>query len=292
MLDSMPMEPWGTVADLVAVLDVKPDGEGSYVGPVRASEERPVVEASQILGQAIVAAGRHAPGRRPVHASMIFTRVVDARAPYAIELDEVAGGRTFTGVVARATQGGRVGAAGTMLLDVTAPDVMRHQVAPPDVAGPDASTPYDMGVTGRDIRVVDNAYNNDPDAPVGPPLLDAWVRYTDVPDDPVMHAALMAQFIGHMSIAAAMRPHAGIGQSQAHKTLSTGVNALTLSMHADVRADHWLLYHHDSTFAGDGMTHSACTVHDEDGALLASFSTDCMVRAMGERANVDSKTAM
>jgi acyl-CoA thioesterase len=286
------MEPWGDVADLVAVLDVQLQGDGTYVGPVRASEERPVVEASQILGQAIVAAGRHSPGRRAVNTSMIFTRVIDARARYAIELEEVADGRTFSGVVARATQGGRVGAVGTVLLDVTAPDVMRHAVDAPNVARPDDSAPYDMGVTGRDIRVVDNAYNNDPDAPVGPPLLDAWVRYQGVPDDPVINAALVAQFIGDMSIAAAMRPHAGIGQSQAHKTLSTGVNALNLSIHADVRADQWLLYHHDSTFAGDGMTHSACTVHDEGGTLIASFTTDCMVRAMGERAGGDPKTAM
>ena len=286
------MNPWGDVADLIAVLDVKPVRDGVYVGPVRPSEERPVVEASQILGQAIVAASRHAPGRRAVNTSMIFTRVVDARAEYAIELEEVAGGRTFSGVVARATQNGRTGAVGTVLLDVTAPDVMRHAVDTPKVSGPDDAAPYDMGVTGRDIRVVDNAYNNDPDAPIGPPLLDAWVRYREAPDDVALNAGLIAQFIGHMSIAAAMRPHAGIGQSQAHKTLSTGVNALNLSIHADARADQWLLYHHESTFAGDGMTHSACTVFDESGALVASFSTDCMVRAMGERAGGDPKTAM
>jgi acyl-CoA thioesterase len=283
---------WGDVSDLVAVLDVQPDGAGSYVGAVRPDENRPVVEASQVLGQAIVAAGRHAPERRVVNASMIFTRVIDARAPFAIELDEVAGGRTFTGLVVKATQGGKVGAAGTLLLDVTAPDVMRHAVDAPKVTGPEDSAPYDMGVTGREIRVVDNAYNNDPDAPLGPPVIDAWVRYERVPGDAVMHAALLAQFIGHMSIAAAMRPHAGIGQSQAHKTLSTGVNALTLALHADVRADQWLLYHHDSTFAGDGMTHSACTVHDEAGALVASFTADCMVRAMPERTGGDPKTAM
>lgn len=276
------MEPWGDVADLVDVLN----------GAVRPSESRPVVEASQVIGQAIVAAGKHAPGRRAVNTAMIFTRVIDAREPFAVEFDEIAGGRTFTGLIVRATQNGRVGAAGTMLLDVGAPDVMRHAVEMPKVAGPDESTPYDMGVTGREIRVVDNAYDNRADAPVGPPLLDAWVRYERVPDDPVMHAALMAQFIGHMSIAAAMRPHAGIGQEQAHKTLSTGVNALNLSIHADVRADQWLLYHHDSTFAGDGMTHSACTVHDEGGALIASFTTDCMVRAMPARQGADPKTAM
>ena len=62
-----------------------------------------------------------------------------------------------------------------------------------------------------------------------------------------------------------MRPHAGIGQSQAHRTLSTAINAIHISFHANVRADRWMLYQHHSTFAGDGMTHSECRVYDVEG---------------------------
>ena len=40
---------WGDAADLVAVLDVQPDGAGRYVGAVRIDARRPVVEGSQIL---------------------------------------------------------------------------------------------------------------------------------------------------------------------------------------------------------------------------------------------------
>ena len=83
-----------------------------------------------------------------------------------------------------------------------------------------------MGVTGRDLRIVDDAYTGDPEAPVGPPELDAWVRFRPLPDDPALHAGLVAQFTGHLSIAAALRPHAGIGQAQAHVTLSTAINAI------------------------------------------------------------------
>jgi acyl-CoA thioesterase-2 len=39
-----------------------------------------------------------------------------------------------------------------------------------------------------------------------------------------------------------------------------------------------MLYHHESTFAGDGMTRSTCRVYDVEGRLLASFSVDAMVR--------------
>jgi acyl-CoA thioesterase-2 len=285
--------PWGDVDDLVALLDVRPDGEGRWVGAVHPRSERPVVEGSQLLGEAVVAAGRAHPGRRVVSGWMGFTRVADATRPVALELEPVADGRTFTALTVRAVQGPTVCAAGMLLLDVTAPDVMRHAVAPPDGPGPEGAEPFDMGVVGRELRIVDGAYTGDPDAPVGPPVLDAWVRFTPLPHDPALHAGLLAQFTGHLSIAAAMRPHAGIGQDQAHRTLSTGINAITISFHADVRVDEWLLYHHVSTFAGDGMTHAEGRVHTEAGALVASFTVDAMVRAFADpNAPVDDRTAL
>jgi acyl-CoA thioesterase len=287
---------WGDASDLVEVLDVRPDGDGRYEGVVRGwSARRPVVEGSQMLGQAIVACARHAPGRRVVSAHMVFLRVADAARPLSFELDEVSGGRTFTTVRVGVLQDRRSCATGTFLLDVTAPDVVRHEAALPASArgGPDAAAPFDMGVTGRELRFVDAAYTGDPGAPVGPPVIDAWVRFRSIPEDPAIHAALLAQFTGHIPIAAALRPHAGVGQDEAHRTLSTAVNAIAIAFHADVRADRWMLYHHESTFAGDGMTHAACRVHDEHGRLLASFSVDAMVRAFrSDSGPVDERTSL
>jgi acyl-CoA thioesterase len=284
---------WGEASELVEMLDVRPEGDGVYVSIARADHRRPVVEGSQILGQAIVAAGRHAPGRRVVSSQMAFLRAADARLPVQLQLDELSAGRTFTCLSVRASQRDRLCAGGILLLDVTAEDVVRHSVPAPVIAGPYDSEAYDMSVTGRDVRVVDGAYTNDPRAPVGPPVIDAWVRFREVPDDPSLHAGLLAQFTGHMSIAAGLRPHAGVGQLQSHRTLSTAINAIALSVHGPIRADRWMLYHHESTFAGAGMTHSACRVHDGDGRLLASFSVDAMVRkfAAGSSA-ADERTSL
>jgi acyl-CoA thioesterase-2 len=284
---------WGDTADLLDVLDVRPVGGGRYVGATRPSPGRPVVEGSQMLAQAVVAASRHAPGRRVVSAHMMFLRVADTTRPLELALEELSSGRTFTGVAVAVHQGGRRCAAGELLLGEVAPDVVRHAVPPPQVPGPYGSEPFDMGVTGRDLRVVDGAYSDDPDAPVGPPVIDAWVRHRDVPADPALHAALCAQFTGHMPIAAALRPYAGIGQAQAHRSLSTAVNAIALAFHADVRADRWMLYHHHATFAGEGMTHAGCRVHGEDGALLATFGVDAMVRRFGGGpVPADARTAL
>ncbi len=284
---------WGDAADLIDVMDVRPDGPLHFVSPARSDGRRPVVEGSQMLGQAVVAAGRHAAGRRVVSATMMFLRAADARLPLRFELAELSAGRTFTGLTVQVRQGERCCAAGTVLLDVPSEDVIHHAAEPPAVPGPYECDPYDMGVTGRDIRVFDGAYTNESDEPVGLPVIDAWVRFRDVPAEPALHAGLLAQFSGHMSIAAALRPHAGISQAQAHRTLSMGINAISLSLHRDVRADEWLLYHHLSTFAGDGMTHAECRVHDIEGDLLASFTVEAMVRPFPAGTGaVDDRTAL
>jgi len=96
-----------------------------------------------------------------------------------------------------------------------------------------------------------------------------------------------------MPIAAALRAHAGIGQAEAHRTISTGINAIALSFHRDVRADQWMRYYHRSTFAGDGMTHAECRAYTEDGDLLASFTVEAMVRGFADLSQQgNARTAM
>jgi acyl-CoA thioesterase-2 len=286
---------WGDATHLVDVMDVRPTGEGlSFLGVARSDERRPVVEGSQMLGQAIVAASRHAAGRRVMSASMILLRAADAHQPLQFELKELSSGRTFAALSVQVLQGERRCAAGTFLLDTPSDDVVRHAVDAPDVPGPYECPPYDMGVTGRDIRVVDGGYSNDPDEPTGPPTIDAWVRFRQIPDDPALHAGLLAQFTGHMSIAAALRPHQGVSQDQAHRTLSMAINSINLSLYGPVKVDDWLLYHHHSTFAGAGTTHAENRVYDLDGALVASFSVDAMVRPLpsGAKGPMDARTAL
>jgi len=273
---------WGDADDLIAVV-----GQGA----VLPSHQRPVVEGSQLLGQAIVAAMRREPGRRVVSAHMVFLRGADAATPVDLVLETVSSGRSFTAFTAGVDQGDRRCATGTLLLGVPSPDVVAHAERAEGVPGPYEAVPYDMGVMERDLRVVDAAYTDDPDAPVGPPSIDAWVRFRQVPDDVAIHAGLLAQFTGHMSIAAALRAHPGVGQREAHRTLSTAINAIAISFHADVRVDRWVLYRHLATVVAGGMAHSECRVHDEDGLLLASFAVDAMLRPL-ERPDVDARTAL
>ena len=285
---------WGDAAHLIEMLNVR-RYQRTYLSAIRdnaANRHRGVVEGSQMLAQSIVAAGRQAPGRRIVSASMVFMRAAGTADPLRIELEELSRGRNFTTLAPHVRQGDKLCASGIILLDATASDVIRHRAPAPETSGPYASEPYDMSMTGRDVRFVDGAYTGDPNAPVAPPVIDAWVRFREVPDDPYLHAGLLAHFTGHVSIAAAMRPHAGIGQSQAHRTLSTAINAINISFHANVRADRWMRYHHHSTFAGDGMTHSECRVYNLEGELLASFTVDAMVRRASSERALNERTSL
>ena len=66
---------WGDAADLIDIVDVQPAAARRPASGVRCpcfDWRRPIVEGSQILGQSIVAASRHAPDRRVVAASMVF----------------------------------------------------------------------------------------------------------------------------------------------------------------------------------------------------------------------------
>ena len=160
-----------------------------------------------------------------------------------------------------------------------------------------ASTPGIDDVERRhQIGIGNIMWGNDLPHPEGTfPYTRYWIRerFRDVPDDAAVHNALLAQFTGHISIAAAMRPHAGLGQRDAHRTLSTAINAIGISFHREVQADRWMLYHHRSTVAADGMTHAECRVHDEDGALIASFTVDAMVRGFADPSKSnDDRTAL
>jgi acyl-CoA thioesterase len=131
---------------------------------------------------------------------------------------------------------------------------------------------------GRQVRIEGVREHNSPDE-VGPPIMDAWLHYDTVPQRDDLRRALLAHFTGHLSVAATMRAHPGIGTSQAHQTVSTAVMAIGVSFHDPVRWDGWIRYHHESTYAGAGMSYVRGQVLTREGRLVMSFTQDAMIRA-------------
>jgi acyl-CoA thioesterase II len=266
-----------SVARMLEIFDVEPAGDRSFAG-VSDGGSRRLVDGSQLLAQAIVACSKTFPLHTARSAHAVFFRVADDARPLRFDVDVLHEGRTFAGAVVSVVQGERRCSSITVLLDAEQPDVIRHSAAMPPVGSPEDAIPCPMPLEGRELRLEGLRDPNDPDE-VGPPVLDAWLHYSPIPQGAAMAKALIAHFTGHLSVSTTMRPHRGIGTSMAHDSLSTGVMAISVSFHEPVGWDGWLLYHHESVQVGSGMSHVRGQVFTEEGELVASFSQDAMIRA-------------
>ncbi|HVV75818.1 MAG TPA: acyl-CoA thioesterase domain-containing protein [Mycobacteriales bacterium] len=278
------------LANLLEVFDVEQVGPHRYRGDSDAGD-RDLIDASQALAQAVVAATKSAGvdsniGKVVRRASGAFCRPIRAGALIDFAVDVVHAGRSFTTAVVTVSQGERTNGVVTLMLDTPVADVIRHPVQPPS-SSPDTAIPYDMPLPGRELRLVDVVDPNDPDE-VGPPRLEAWLRYDPVPDRDDLRRALLAHFTGHLSISTTMRGHAGIGTAMSHKSISTAVMAIDISFHDPVEWEGWILYDHESTAVGAGMSYVRGQIRDEAGRLIASFAQDGLIKAFDDSSGAAS----
>jgi acyl-CoA thioesterase len=270
-----------TVGGLLDLFDVEPDGVDRFTGQTGLAgvDERQVVEGTQVLAQAIVAAGKRFPEKSVRSAYAVFARAVVVGPPVELAIDVVSEGRSTATAVISVTQNGKRCITVTVLSDVPSADVIRHHLPKPDVAAPAEANHAEMPMTGRQLRLVDVVDVNSPDE-VGPPELYAWLHYDPIPSRDELAKALLAYFTGHLGISTTMRAHEGIGTAQAHLTVSTAPMTISVSFHEPVSWNGWILYTHESTQVGAGMSYVRGAVHTEEGDLLASFSQDALIRPL------------
>ena len=295
---------WGTALDLAGLMDVVRADGGAFVAPPFPdpplgtffelgwhSRRRNVVEGGQLLGAAVVAAGRSRRDQRVTSAHMVFVKGASFDEPLHLAVDARRRGRTLSAFDVRIEQAGSLRATGLVMTDAGADDLIRHVVPMPDVPPPSACPRHDFGVVGREVRIVDGAYGGS-DAPAGPPELHVWTRFATAPDDPVLHLALLAQDTTHYGIGAALRAHDGVSEADAHRTISMGPVNATVAFHDDADVTEWLLTETRSVYAGRGMTQSEARVFTADGRLVASKAVQAVVRrfdrAPGQRGQGDS----
>jgi acyl-CoA thioesterase-2 len=175
---------------------------------------------------------------------------IRAELPIDLNVDVVQDGRTFATLVVTASQHERACGVITVMLDIPSPDVIRHPVVPPESTPADA-LPYDMPLVGRELRLVGLTDPNDP-ADVGPPRIEAWLRYDEVPARPDLQRSLLAHF--------------------------TGVLAIEVTFHDPIAWSGWLLYDHESTAVGAGTCYVRGQIRDESGRVIASFNQDGLIR--------------
>ncbi|HEY1698936.1 MAG TPA: acyl-CoA thioesterase domain-containing protein [Trebonia sp.] len=172
MTESVQREP--TVANLIAVFDVNPDGHGGSDGYERftggggqftgGGGGRNVIDGSQLLAQSIVAASKAFPGRTARSAHALFVAAARPGVPLSFTVAPVRNGRSFASAVVTVAQGDRTCVTATVLLDSPQPDVIRHhRPSGEPEASPDGSTPIHTPLPGRELRIVGVRNQDSPD---------------------------------------------------------------------------------------------------------------------------------
>lgn len=264
------------LAGLLSALDLEASGpnrfRGGCVGPADG-----VIFGGQLLAQMIVAAARCVPDKSVRSLHTVFARAGSASRPVEIDVDAMHSGRAFASLTVSVSQAERLCARGLVLLDADEADLIRHADGMPSVDGPQAvQTPVDRD--GWEVEVVGGVDVADP-AEVGPPSLPVWTRFPGAPADAATSQALLAYASDGFLIGTAMRPHPGVGQSQAHVSVETTVLTHTLSFHEPFEAGEWMLLDHHSSYAGRGRAYGRANVFSRDGRLVASYVQDSMIRA-------------
>jgi acyl-CoA thioesterase-2 len=267
-----------TIDSLLGALRLEQVAEDRYTA-ANADAGHGVIFGGQLLAQSIVAGLTGHDGKQVKTVHTVFARGGRPDAPVEIDVDRMHTGRSFASSTVTIRQGDRLCTRSQVLLTADEPDFIRHADPAPTAPGPDGSAPPGHDDGDWQVRIAGDVDVNDP-AAVGPADLDVWTRFVGAPDDPAIDQALLAFATDGFLIATAMRPHEGVGQAQAHRTVSTGVIGHTLTFHEPAPASEWLLLSHHSPYAGRGRSYGTANVFRPDGAMVASFVQDAMIRPL------------
>ena len=105
-----------------------------------------------------------------------------------------------------------------------------------------------------------------------------WFRArAPLPDDPLLHRAVLAYFSDMRLMATCLLPH---GLSFVRGDVRGASLDHALWFHEDVRADDWLLYAMDSPWSGHARGLNFGRIFTRDGRLVASTAQEGMFRAV------------
>jgi len=257
-------------------------GDGHFVKPALAAAERDVVHGVDLMAWAMMAAEQEGLGEQVIKtAHGIFSRPTARTAPIDLHVEHFHRGRAFGADTITVTQQGKNSARIQLLSSAGEPDLIKHSPKMPVVPGPDDSDAFldaALGIPGIELRSATPFDYISSDHPVLPSETFVWIRAEAPVDSPIANQAMLCASTGTMLIGTAMLPHQGIGQDQAHRTISTGVVSHTATFHEPFALSDWLLLAQEGTYAGGGRVHGRGLVFDQSGALVASFVQDAIIR--------------
>ena len=278
------------VDELVALMQLEPLGGDKFLAQ---SEDigTPAVFGGQVLGQSLAAASLTVGADRPVHSMHAYFLLPGEHAPIEYSVDRVRDGRSFTTrhVVARQQE--------RIIFEMSASfqtvdDGVEHQFAMPTVVGPEGliseidqrialgdRLPERWRIKGLEPHGIEYRRVEADDLltpEVRPSESAIWMRaIAPLPDDPVVHRALLAYASDHGLLRAAMLPH---GLSFMSGQVRPASLDHAMWFHRDFRMDDWLLYVLDSPSAGGARGLCRGSLFTRDGRLVASTAQEGMLR--------------
>jgi acyl-CoA thioesterase-2 len=282
----------GTALDeLLALLELEALEVNLFRG-ISPDEDRQRVFGGQVAAQALVAAGRTVDTDRLVHSlHAYFLRPGDPNVPIVYEVDRIRDGKSFTTRRVVAIQHGHAifNLAASFQIVETGPE---HQAPMPDVPAPDSLPTFQERVEehldrfGPDLaqwmvreRPIDSRPVDDPhwlDPTPRPPEQDVWIRSNGaLPDEPLLHACVVAYASDLTLLDTAMLPHA-----ISHRGNQYMIASLDHAMwfHRPFRADEWLLYHQWSPSASGARGLAGGLIFCRDGTLAVTVIQEGLMR--------------
>ena len=290
--------------NLIALLDLEELEVNIFRG--RCTEGWQRVFGGQVLGQALVAAGRTVDEGVAHSFHAYFLRPGDSTIPILYVVDRTRDGRTFTTRRVTAIQHGQA----IFHLEASfqrAESGPEHQDEMPDVPDPEslpswrermaplvsqpelveklvARAPDRMKHWLAEDRAIEIRYITefDPFAPEKlPARLQVWVRADgQLPDSTLLHQCIAAFASDMTLLEATALPH-GIAWSDGAHMVASLDHAIWF--HRAFRADDWLLYDQQSPTAGGARGFSTGRMFSRDGRLVVSVVQEGLIRPITRR---------
>jgi acyl-CoA thioesterase-2 len=254
------------------------------------------VFGGQVLAQALLAATQTVAEGRLAHSlQAYFIRPGDASASIDYRVERVRDGGSFTTRRVIAIQAGRP--IFDLAASFQAPEEgMEHQFATAEAPPPEGLL-NDRDATERflaeepisenfrkallrsepiEIRPVVPTHPLRPEK--RPPVKQVWIRATGpLPNDPVMHRALLAYVSDRGLLSAALLPH---GVTFLHRDFQGASLDHAMWFHQPFRLDDWLLYHMESPIASGSRGYTRGQIFTRDGRLVASVAQEGLIRRL------------
>ncbi len=249
------------------------------------------VFGGQVVGQALVAAGRTVEDRIAHSLKGDFLRPGDPKVPIIYEVDRIRDGKSFTTRRVIAIQHGR--AIFSMSVSFQKEEIgLEHHLPMPEVPKPEdlpdpeiarrktlAQAPEEFkhwyeGERPFEQVVVDPVDVLEPEA--RPPLMHVWLRAAGpLPDDLSLHQCLLAYASDMNLLDTCVLPH---GVSWMDPKFQSASLDHAIWFHHRFRADEWLLFVQDGPSAAGGRGFNRGLVYTRDGRLVASVVQEGLIR--------------